>query len=242
MTLLASGTFNSTATNDTFTANDTTDRITSTSPHNLNNGDQIYLTTTGTLPAGLSTSNQYYVINAGASDFQVCASAPFGTAINITDTGTGTHTWTNAKSVISVDFTAKTHLKIIIDVVGVASANVIEINFNSDGGTNYNSIASLNGAASGVQAGQRVFSVTGGSTFTPAAYGTIDIINVAANNKRGNFHTTTSDSGGELDDLVLGGFVWENTSAQISRINVILGDGFNVGFGAGSTVYVYGMD
>ena len=93
-----------------------------------------------------------------------------------------------------------------------------------------------------MQAGQRVFSVTGGSTFTPAAYGTIDIINVAANNKRGNFHTTTSDSGGELDDLVLGGFVWENTSAQISRINVILGDGFNVEFGTGSTVYVYGTD
>lgn len=47
----------------------------------------------GALPTGLSTSTNYYVI-AGDPDFQVSASAGPGSAVDMTDTGTGTHTLT----------------------------------------------------------------------------------------------------------------------------------------------------
>lgn len=52
---------------------------------------KVQLTTTGTLPAGLSTSTDYYIINASSSTVSFAAAAG-GSAINITDTGTGVHT------------------------------------------------------------------------------------------------------------------------------------------------------
>lgn len=53
--------------------------------------------TTTTLPAGLSTSTDYFVIRLSADTYSLAtsyANAIAGTAINITDTGTGTHTFT----------------------------------------------------------------------------------------------------------------------------------------------------
>lgn len=58
--------------------------------HGLVDDDQIELTTTGTLPAGLSTGTTYYVISATANTFQLSATQA-GAAIDITDAGTGTH-------------------------------------------------------------------------------------------------------------------------------------------------------
>lgn len=83
----------------------TTDIITSAA-HGLQNGDPVVLTTTGTLPAGLATSTVYYVIEAATNTFKLAAVEPpiryttgtLGPApvppIDITDTGTGTHTFT----------------------------------------------------------------------------------------------------------------------------------------------------
>jgi len=75
----------------TFTANATTDICTSNS-HGLTEGDKVQLTTTGTLPAGLSTATSYYVISVTTNTFQL-ATNPGGSAINITDTGSGTHSF-----------------------------------------------------------------------------------------------------------------------------------------------------
>lgn len=81
---------------DTFTVNDTTDIVTTTS-NTVMNGERVQLTTTGTLPAGLSLSTTYYVVEGslyyGNTSFKLSASLG-GTAIDITDTGTGTHTLT----------------------------------------------------------------------------------------------------------------------------------------------------
>jgi hypothetical protein len=56
----------------------------------------VELTTTGTLPAGLATGTQYYVIAVNATTtFKLAtnfANARAGTAIDIADAGTGTHT------------------------------------------------------------------------------------------------------------------------------------------------------
>lgn len=86
---------------DTFTADAGTDVITFTStasnPSNLLTGTRMRLTTTTTLPAGLATATDYYYIRASDGTGKLAtsyANAIAGTAINITDAGTGTHTCT----------------------------------------------------------------------------------------------------------------------------------------------------
>jgi hypothetical protein len=79
-------TFTAVAATDVCTASDTILTIT---------GTEVVFTTTDTLPAGLSTSTTYYLIYQSATTFKVASSlanALAGTAIDITDTGTGTHT------------------------------------------------------------------------------------------------------------------------------------------------------
>jgi hypothetical protein len=96
----------------TFTANASTEVCTvgstalSTSIYPLlSNGDRIRLTSTGTLPAGLSLATDYYAINvnAAADTFQISTS-PSGSAINITDTGSGTHTVTRFENLNGLAF------------------------------------------------------------------------------------------------------------------------------------------
>lgn len=75
-----------------FTADDTTDTITSTA-HGLSDGDILRLTNSGgALPGGLAADTDYYVIQATADTFKV-STAQGGAAIDITSTGTGTHSW-----------------------------------------------------------------------------------------------------------------------------------------------------
>jgi len=60
-------------------------------------GSVVRFTTTNTLPAGLSINTNYFLIYVSASTFKVAttlANANAGTAIDITDAGTGVHTIT----------------------------------------------------------------------------------------------------------------------------------------------------
>jgi len=98
---LADATTNTLGQSDTFTADDTTDICTYTSvvnfPSNILVGTRVRLTTTTTLPAPLATATDYYVIKISDTTFKLAtsyANAIAGTAINITTTGTGTHTIT----------------------------------------------------------------------------------------------------------------------------------------------------
>lgn len=97
----ADATTNTLGQSDTFTADDTTDICTYTStvnfPSNILVGTRVRLTTTTTLPAPLATATDYYVIKVSDTTFKLAtsyANAIAGTAINITTTGTGTHTIT----------------------------------------------------------------------------------------------------------------------------------------------------
>lgn len=74
-----------------FTADDTTDTITSAG-HGLSDDRAVRLFTDGVLPGGLSVGTTYYVINATADTFQLSATLG-GSAIDITDTGTGAHSF-----------------------------------------------------------------------------------------------------------------------------------------------------
>lgn len=65
--------------------------------HGMQTGLKGQFTTTGTLPAGLSTSTDYWIIRLTADTFQVAstlANAQAGTYVSITDQGSGTHTFT----------------------------------------------------------------------------------------------------------------------------------------------------
>lgn len=100
-TTSAQATTNTLSQSDTFTADAPTDVCTYTStvniPSNILVGTRVRLTTTTTLPAGLAVATDYYVIKVSDTTFKLAttyANAIAGTAINITDAGTGTHTIT----------------------------------------------------------------------------------------------------------------------------------------------------
>ncbi len=81
----------------TFTADAATDAITFAVGAVVRMGDGIQLTTTGTLPAGLSVATTYYIFIASGGAIKLAtslANARAGTAVNITGAGTGTHTGT----------------------------------------------------------------------------------------------------------------------------------------------------
>lgn len=79
----------------TFTANAGTDVCTFENANVTGTGTAVTVSSTGTLPAGLSASTTYFLIKVSDSTFKLAttlANANAGTAIDITDTGTGTHT------------------------------------------------------------------------------------------------------------------------------------------------------
>jgi len=71
----------------------TTDICTSNA-HGLSDNDMVVLTTTNTLPAGLALATVYYVKEATTNTFQLSTEQGGMSTVDITDTGTGTHTFT----------------------------------------------------------------------------------------------------------------------------------------------------
>lgn len=72
-----------------------TDLITTSSNHNLTQGQAVTLATTGTLPTGLSAATVYYVIVSTPTVFGLATTyvnSQAGTLINITGVGAGTST------------------------------------------------------------------------------------------------------------------------------------------------------
>jgi hypothetical protein len=98
-TTTAQATTNTLGRTATFTANAGTDVLTYTSttsiPSNLLTGTRVRTSTTTTLPGGLAAATDYYLIKVSDTTCKLAtsyANAIAGTAINITDAGTGTHT------------------------------------------------------------------------------------------------------------------------------------------------------
>lgn len=86
----------------TFTADASTDVCTK-SAHNLHNGDPVTVSSSGTLPGGLTAGVTYYVGSATADTFKLAAT-PGGSAQDISSAGTGTHTVTVADGTTDVVF------------------------------------------------------------------------------------------------------------------------------------------
>lgn len=67
--------------------------VVSWASHGLTDGTKVVLTTTGTLPTGITAGTTYYVVNATAGTFELSATRG-GTSITTTATQTGVHTAT----------------------------------------------------------------------------------------------------------------------------------------------------
>lgn len=98
-TTTAQATTNTLAQTDTFTVDAGTNLCTWSSsaniPSNILTCTRVRLTTTTTLPAGLATATDYFVIRVSDTTFKLattCPNAKAGIEIDITSTGTGTHT------------------------------------------------------------------------------------------------------------------------------------------------------
>ena len=81
----------------------TTDVLTANA-HGLQPNDQIVVSTTTTLPAGLAASTRYFARDVNPNTFKV-ATTPQGEVVDITSTGTGTHSFFVVGSV-QYDFSA----------------------------------------------------------------------------------------------------------------------------------------
>jgi hypothetical protein len=92
----------------TFTA--ATSDICTATAHGLRTGDKVRLTTSNTLPAGLSLATTYFVIRLSADTFSLASTdalAVAGTAVDITGTGTGTHTVTGYENTTGIFFESR---------------------------------------------------------------------------------------------------------------------------------------
>lgn len=75
----------------TFTASSSTDLITKVA-HGVKEGQQVVVSSSGTLPGGLSASTPYFAVDVGANDFGLALRAG-GAKIDITSAGSGTHSF-----------------------------------------------------------------------------------------------------------------------------------------------------
>lgn len=111
------------APSSTFTAVAGTDVCTAASTIMTATGTEVEFSSTTTLPAGLSASTTYYLIYQSATTFKVAtslANALAGTVVDVTDTGTGTHTVTVKSRYQALPYDAD-----LIEAVSVDVSDVI---------------------------------------------------------------------------------------------------------------------
>jgi hypothetical protein len=156
----------------TFTADDTTDELTSVA-HGLTNGTAVAFATDDTLPGGLVVDVLYYVVNATADTFQV-AETEGGAAIDLTDAGVGTHTWLRRSFSISAGTHGLSNFRIVPEEWSVDSSGTVKVTFTSDFTGDIDLVAApLANIKTGLAAtGTNTFTVSGqGTPFVfPAAY------------------------------------------------------------------------
>lgn len=75
------------------TATAATDIITTGAAHGQVIGNQVSFASSGTLPAGLTAGTKYYVVDVPSTTEIKVSATSGGSVLNITDAGTGSHTW-----------------------------------------------------------------------------------------------------------------------------------------------------
>lgn len=126
-----------------FTTDFTTDYLTSTG-HGLSNGDRVMVYSGTTLPAPLAANTVYFVVNKTTDTFKLSLTSG-GSAIDLTDNGTGTHYWHAAtqnevsKTITAIDISdlLKGIVVIPINFYNAAYVNRVEFVLETDTGNYY---------------------------------------------------------------------------------------------------------
>lgn len=136
-----------------WTADDGADTLTKSS-HGLYDGTQVEISSTGSVPSGLSTSTTYYVISATTDTIQLAATYG-GAAIDLTDAGSGTISITTRYTMSGVNVSNN----VVKDVngSGASTRGGIRVYLASDVVANGNQFSDI---ASNI--GVRLLTVTGG--------------------------------------------------------------------------------
>lgn len=93
-----------TSTLGTFTVVAATNVITVSAAHGLAIGDRVRVSSATTLPAGMAANTDYYVLTVPSTTTLTVSDTFGGTVLDITDTGTGTHTMVKFEAVNAVAF------------------------------------------------------------------------------------------------------------------------------------------
>jgi len=179
-------------------------------------------------------------MDASATTIAITGSLTITTDLAIAHGGTGASNATDARANLEVwDQIAETTLgsaatsisltgiptrqdiRIVVYIPSSSAGITPAIRFNNDSGANYRYNISSNGGAAGQQAAKNEFDIQTGSYTSGGTYVTLEVLNVAANRKlvHGIVSQTTGVAGSEIVLTISGS--WENTTAQIDRVDII---------------------
>jgi len=107
--------------------------------HGLSNGQRLYLTSTTTIPAGLASHTKYFVVGVTANTFQLALTSG-GAPIDITNQGTGTHSFYKAFLVADV------RGRVPMGVDNMGGVDAARVTSASTGGANADTLGGVGGA------------------------------------------------------------------------------------------------
>ena len=149
----------------------------------------------------------------------------------------GRTTLGSAASSISVSFTAKKYLRVLIGA-SPSTSTVLYMRVNSDSGANYAYRYQDNGGASTTGVSQNQLRMIGGNDLN--WFWEFNILNIAAKEKRFVYTGTDSNTGaGNAPESFIYFGKWANTSVQISSIQISVSTG---NFNTTSEMIVLGHD
>jgi hypothetical protein len=153
-------------TTDTFTVTDTTNDIITLDAASavvaiLTNTTPVFLSTSGTLPTGLDNTTLYYVRDVSGKTCKLYTTQTGGSAVNLTDTGTGTHAITVGRvpvSSTSGDY-IQTSVPVLLTTAGATWADTLMVMFT--GITTSNGPTITNGTHATIQPNIPYYIVSG---------------------------------------------------------------------------------
>lgn len=136
---------------------------------------------------------------------------------------------------------ARVYLRVLINVAGTGGTISVNIRFNNDTASNYAIRSSTNGAADATSVSQSSLSLSGAGTYPNLGFvGNVNNVATVEKNmiglRAGNFSGTGAATAPDKADFV---GKWANTSAQITRVDVLNLSGTG-DFAIGSEVVVLG--
>jgi hypothetical protein len=94
------------------------------------NDNNVTLTTTGTLPSGLSTATTYYIVNTTGTTCNLSTTSG-GSAINTSSAGSGTHTLQHTSPATTTEYSDGVALQTLV-VSASGSGKVVQTGYESD--------------------------------------------------------------------------------------------------------------